>query len=328
MTVFIITTHLLTSSLGAQTVTNVTAEQQGNTVLIHYNLTTDTPCEVSLFISMNGGKSWTGPLLQASGDIGKNISSGSLTIRWEVLKEIEQLVGSNILFKVLAISKKSYEPEMVLVNGGTFFMGNNSGHEDEYPEHQVTLSDFFIGKYEVTQAQWRAVMGTNPSNFSGCDNCPVEMISWEDVQEFIKKLNTKTGATYRLPTEAEWEYAARGGQRSMGYSYSGDDDIWAVAWYSGNGDSKTHPIGQKNANELGIYDMSGNVFEWCGDWYGSYTATHMVNPLGTPSGQYRVSRGGSLTNNPQGCHAANRHSNLPNFRSRDLGFRLVLVAPY
>ena len=307
----------------AQTVTNVTAEQQGNALMVHYNLTTESPCEVSLFVSLSGGKAWTGPLLNVSGDVGKGVSAGVNTIYWEVLEEMEQLVGSGIQFKVVASGKKSYEPEMVFVKGGTFMMGSNNGYDRERPVHQVTVSDFSIGMYEVTQAQWRAVMGNNPSSFSGCDQCPVEQVSWNDVQQFITTLNSKIGKKYRLPTEAEWEYAARGGSQSRGYTYSGSGDIRAVACYSENV-IKTHPVGKKQANELGIFDMTGNVWEWCSDWSGPYSSSTEVNPSGAFYGLYRVNRGGCWYDFPQDCHVANRSGNNPDFRDYSLGFRLVL----
>ncbi len=310
----------------AQMVTNVTAEQQGNALVVHYNLTTESPCEVSLFVSLTDGKTWTGPLLRVSGDAGKDISGGSRTIRWEVLEEMEQLVGSGIQFKVVASGKKPYEPEMVFVKGGTFMMGSNS-MECARPEHQVTVSDFSIGTYEVTQAQWRAVMGSNPSKFAGCDECPVEEVSWKKVQRFITRLNRETGKKYRLPTEAEWEYAARGGNQSRGYTYSGSNDIGAVAWYGENSGSKTHAVGQKLPNELGLYDMTGNVLEWCSDLYGSYSSASDVNPSGAYSGQYRVGRGGSWSAYPQGCRVADRRNRNPDYRDYNLGFRLVL-APF
>jgi formylglycine-generating enzyme required for sulfatase activity len=311
--------------LSAQTVSNVTAEQQGNALVVHYNLTTESPCEVSLFVSLTDGKTWTGPLLRVSDDVGKDINSGSRTIRWLVLEEMEQLVGSNIQFKVVASGKKPYEPEMVFVKGGTFMMGSIDGQDDERPVHQVTLSDFSIGKFEVTQAQWRTVMGSNPSKFAGCDQCPVEQVSWDDVHQFITTLNSKTGKKYRLPTEAEWEYAARGGSQSRGYTYSGSNDIGSVAWYDGNSGSKTHAVGQKQANELGIFDMSGNVLEWCSDWYGAYSSAAAVNPLGASSGQGRVFRGGCWNYDPQSCRVANRSYFYPGVRFSNLGFRLVLV---
>ncbi len=216
--------------------------------------------------------------------------------------------------------------EMVFVEGGTFQMGSNDGEAREKPVHSVTLSDFYIGKYEVTQKQWRVVMGNNPSYFSGCDNHPVEQVSWDDVQEFIKRLNQKTGNNYRLPTEAEWEYAARGGNKSNEYIYSGSNSVGDVAWYNGNSGLKTHPVGQKQSNELGLSDMSGNVFEWCSDWWSEYYQSSATsNPKGPSSGSDRVFRGGSWGIGAQYCRTSIRRSCLPEGRSDFLGFRLVLV---
>ena len=220
--------------------------------------------------------------------------------------------------------------EIVFVEGGTFQMGATSEQgpgagADEKPVHSVTLSDFYIGKYEVTQAQWKAVMGKNPSNFTGEDNLPVERVSWEDVQEFIQKLNTLTGKTYRLPTEAEWEYAARGGKKSQGYKYAGGNTIEEVAWYNQNSDHKTHPVGKKQPNELGLYDMTGNVREWCQDRYGDYTSFAQTNPTGPSSGSYRVLRGGSWYRYARYCRVASRNYIIPSYRDNDLGFRLVLL---
>jgi formylglycine-generating enzyme required for sulfatase activity len=222
-------------------------------------------------------------------------------------------------------SRKPYEPEMVRVEGGTFTMGCTSEqggdcYDDEKPTHQVTVSSFQIGKYEVTQAQWRAVMGNNPSHFSGCDNCPVENVSWNNVQDFIRKLNQQTGKRYRLPTEAEWEFAARGGNKSKGHKYSGGNNLNSVAWYDDNSGSKTHPVGQKQANELGIYDMSGNVWEWCEDWYGDYSSSPQTNPKGPSYGSRRVLRGGSWYSDAKYCRVSNRVSNYPG--SRNDGRRL------
>ena len=172
--------------------------------------------------------------------------------------------------------------DMVEVRGGTFRMGATSeqgsdADSDENPVHSVTLSGYYIGKTEVTQALWKAVMGSNPSEFKG-DNLPVEYVFWYDCQEFIRKLNALTGQDFRLPTEAEWEFACRGGNNSRGYKYSGSDCIDDVAWYVDNSGSKTHPVATKLPNELGIYDMSGNVDEWCNDWYGYYSRGAQTNP--------------------------------------------------
>ena len=214
--------------------------------------------------------------------------------------------------------------EMIFVEGGTFQMGSSSGESIEMPIHTVTLSAFYIGKYEVTQAQWKAVIGSNPSHFKGCDDCPVESVSWDNVQGFIRKLNVQTGKNYRLPTEAEWEYAAKGGKHSKGYTYSGSDDINAVAWYDGNSDRKTHEVGRKKANELGIFDMSGNVWEWCYDLYGSYNTTEQKNPYGSPTGWWRVHRGGTWSLGAYDCRSASRDYINADFGDEYRGFRLVL----
>ena len=180
---------------------------------------------------------------------------------------------------------------MVYVSGGTFIMGGDES-SDQTPTHSVTLSSYYICKYEVTQALWRAVMGSNPSKFKG-DNLPVEQVSWNDCQTFINRLNSYTGRNFRLPTEAEWEFAARGGNYSRRYKYSGSNYIGDVAWYADNSGNRTHPVGTKQANELGLYDMSGNVWEWCSDWYGSYSSYSQSNPTGATSGFGRVERGGN-----------------------------------
>ena len=203
-------------------------------------------------------------------------------------------------------------------------MGSNAGEPDQKPIHSVTLSAFNIGKYEVTQAQWKAVMGNNPSNFTGCDDCPVETVSWNDVQDFIRKLNAQTGKNYRLPMEAEWEFSARGGKSSKGYTYSGSNDLNSVAWNTDNSGSKTHAVGGKQANDLGIYDMSGNVWEWCSDWYGTYNSYSETNPTGASSGQYRVLRGGSWYIGASRCRSAYRNRDFPDYGGSSGGFRLVL----
>lgn len=233
-----------------------------------------------------------------------------------------------ILAGFLTSFGQSY-PEMVNVVGGTFTMGCTSEQgdcaDDVKPAHEVMLSDFQIGKYEVTQAQWLAVMGSNPSYFSGCDSCPVENVSWDDIQSFLSKLNSMTGKNYRLPTEAEWEYAARGGSQSRGYKYSGSNGLVKVAWYYHyNGEIKTHPVGQKSPNELGLYDMSGNVFEWCQDRYGAYGRDSQTNPRGPSSGSGRVVRGGSWLNGATGALVSFRYYISPDSRYNNLGFRLAL----
>lgn len=212
---------------------------------------------------------------------------------------------------------------MVKVEGGTFRMGSTK-YDDEKPIHTVRLSDFCIGKYEVTQEEWEAVMGNNPSHFKG-ENKPVECVSWKDCQEFIKKLNDLTGLQFRLPTEAEWEYAARGGNRSKGYKYSGSNNIGNVAWYWDNSNKETHAVGTKQPNELGIYDMSGNVWEWCSDWYSSsyYSSSPADNPTGPSTGSYRVIRGGGWYYYAEYCRVSSRYDCNPDFHISYFGMRLA-----
>jgi formylglycine-generating enzyme required for sulfatase activity len=222
---------------------------------------------------------------------------------------------------------ESIAQNMVYVQGGTFKMGctgeQGSCEDDEKPVHEVTVSSFYMGKYEVTQAQWETLMGSNPSRFKG-DDLPVENVrSWDDAQMFIERLNAATGKQYRLPTEAEWEYAARGGNKNKGYKYSGSNRVKNVAWMITNGDLTPHPVGTKQANELGIYDMTGNVWEWCSDWYGGYSASAQNNPTGASSGSARVSRGGSWGNSEGRCRVAHRSNGLPGDGNASLGFRLA-----
>ena len=211
---------------------------------------------------------------------------------------------------------------MVYVSGGTFIMGGDES-SDQTPTHSVTLSSYYICKYEVTQALWRAVMGSNPSKFKG-DNLPVEQVSWNDCQTFINRLNSYTGRNFRLPTEAEWEFAARGGNYSRHYKYSGSNYISDVAWYCDNSGNRTHPVSTKQANELGLYDMSGNVWEWCSDWYGSYSSYSQSNPTGATSGFGRVERGGNWCGLARYCCSSHRSYYAPGNSFDDLGLRLVL----
>ena len=218
--------------------------------------------------------------------------------------------------------------DMVKVEAGTFMMGTTSEMQDPYdnekPVHQVALTnDYYMGKYEVTQALWQAVMGRNPSKFKG-DNLPVEKVSWDDCQRFINKLNSMIGRKFRLPTEAEWEYAARGGKKLRGYQYCGSSKISDVAWYTDNSGRKTHPVGTKQSNELGLYDMTGNVSEWCQDWKGSYASSSQTNPTGAVSGVGRVIRGGSWNDSAWYCRSSYRLMHTPDYRFNGLGLRLVL----
>ena len=272
------------------------------------------------------------------------------------------LLTKNEKGEVLAdgLIEGKYTGSFVFVQGGTFPMGSSSGESDEKPVHNVTVSSFYIGKTEVTQAQWKAVMGNNPSYFKG-DNRPVECVSWYDAIVFCNKLSKmdkktpvysvngktdpdtwgytpcqgdsisgtitmNTGASgYRLPTEAEWEYAAWGGNKRKGYKYSGSDNLGTVAWYDDNSGYETHNMATKAPNELGLYDMSGNVWEWCWDWYDSsyYSKSPASNPSGDSSGSDRVYRGGCYFNDDIFCRVAFRYYGSPGCRIGDIGFRVV-----
>lgn len=232
---------------------------------------------------------------------------------------------------VMAINVNGVSFDMVRVEGGTFTMGctyeqYGDCYSDESPSHSVTLSNFYIGRFEVTQDLWYAVMGYNPSYFSGDVNLPVENVSWNDCQRFISRLNQLTGKRFRLPTEAEWEYAARGGNRSNNYKYSGSNYVGDVAWYDNNADSRTHVVGSKSSNELGLYDMSGNVYEWCQDYYSSsaYSSYSQTNPTGPSSGEYRVYRGGCWYYSQKGVRIPYRNELSPSSSNNQGGFRLAM----
>lgn len=228
----------------------------------------------------------------------------------------------------LVFDVKGVKFKMKYVEGGEFMMGATAEQGDdvwdnEKPVHKVSLDSYYIGETQVTQALWKAVMGDNPSKFRGQNN-PVEMVSWNDCQEFVKRLNQLTGKQFRLPTEAEWEYAARGGCRSQGYKYAGSNNLSDVAWFDDNSGSKTHPVAQKMANELGLYDMSGNVWEWCNDWFGNYSSSPQYNPHGAISGGRRVLRGGSWNYSARGCRVSYRYFSNPDYRFNYFGLRLSL----
>ena len=271
------------------------------------------------------------PLITEKGVVGlitQDEGGNSIALK---LTQIKALFSSGGQYPYFALHPL-YEDEygLVLIKGGTFTMGctseqGNDCNDWEKPAHQVTLKDFYIGKYEVTQTQWRKVMSSDPPglNFKGCDQCPVERVSWEDVQEFLRKLNAQTGKKYRLPTEAEWEYAARGGNQSKGYKYAGSNTLSEVAWFADNSDSKTHPVGTKKGNELGLYDMSGNVFEWCQDWYGDYSSSTQTDPAGAGSGSSHVYRGSTWAGDERSCRVSYRYFRPP-LRHYGLGFRLAL----
>ncbi|MEZ4887152.1 MAG: SUMF1/EgtB/PvdO family nonheme iron enzyme [Chitinophagales bacterium] len=244
-------------------------------------------------------------------------------------------------FAKLPLPLQKLLKDMVLVEGGNFMMGSDK-EKREQPIHKVSVPTFQIGKYPVTQAQWQAVMGKNPSYFKGCDECPVEQVSWNDIKKFIETLNQLTGKKFRLPSEAEWEFAARGGKKSKGFEFSGSKNIEELAWYwknsgdtilSGDWDwdtirknnGRTHPVGEKKANELGLYDMSGNVFEWCeDDWHDTYEKAPEDGSawINQPRGSHHVVRGGSWYDDPYYCRVADRGYDLGD--DEGIGLRLAL----
>ncbi len=243
--------------------------------------------------------------------------------------------GQNYTENAFGINMK-----MVYVQGGSYNMGctgeqGSDCDNDEQTVRYVTVSDFYIGQVEITQAQWQAVMGTSvyqqqskavgSSTYGTGNDYPMYYVSWEEAKEFCRRLSQQTGKTYRLPTEAEWEYAARGGKKTQNTKYAGGYSLDYVGWYTNNSGGKTHAVGTKNANELGIYDMSGNVWEWCEDWYGDYRSYDTDNPTGASSGSYRVLRGGSWRSNAGNCRVSNRNGSSPGHRDDSDGFRVVCL---
>ena len=301
---------------------------EGNRGLVTYDLVGEPneDAEVNFSIEYNG-KTYTQDELSLSGDIGKVISGSNKKIYWDVLKDFPKgLVGDIDWF--LDVGGKIYKDpvtgmEFVFVKGGCYQMGSNSGgSDDEKPVHEVCVDDFYIGKYEVTQGEWQKVMGNNPSHFKQCgSDCPVENVSWNEIIDFIRKLNGRSSLTFRLPTEAEWEYAAKGGEN---HTYSGSNNVDAVAWYDKNSGGKTHRVGTKQANGFGLYDMSGNVWEWVEDIYSrsAYSQHQRNNPIYTGSGSFRVFRGGDWGSVPVLVRSAGRLSFSPGNWSYGIGFRL------
>lgn len=263
---------------------------------------------------------FTSDALSISGNTINDILDRISKLEEKVFPPVEVITINNVSFK------------MVKVVGGTFQMGKSADGYDETPVHSVTLSDYYIGETEVTQALWYTVMGQKPTpdgpqwEEAYCigDDYPAYRVSWYDCQEFITKLNELTGKTFRMPTEAEWEYAAKGGNKSQSYIYSGSNIVGDVAWYSPNSSNKTHPVATKTPNELNLYDMSGNVYEWCSDWYDSYINDAQTNPTGATSGVSRVLRGGGSNDFAPSCRVVERHFNTPEYRTYRYGLRLVL----
>ena len=330
--------------LFAAEIRNLKTGQQGNHPFALYDLVGkpgEMEAEVQVVIEV-GGEKYTSDKLTLRGDVGKGVKAGvGKRITWELLKDMPAGFDGEITWDIEVAGSASVglmtaasgftDPNtgmiFVPVQGGCFKMGDiaGNGDEDERPVHEVCVDGFSIGKFEVTQGQWQSIMGTNPSTFRQCGkNCPVEGVAWNDVQKFITKLNLRSDKNYRLPTEAEWEYAASSGGRRE--RYSGGDQANALAWFEANAGGRTRPVGQKKTNGLGIHDMSGNVAEWVDDIKGDYQAASQKNPTGSDSGVNRVLRGGGWNDLQRNLRVTSRSELTPSVRTNTIGFRLVLPA--
>lgn len=326
---------LCCASLSAQQIVQHSFSIKGDSLTITYGL--DRQADICVRVAIDGGP-YTQPLQGLEGAVGKGVKpSDSLTITAFRLPEIQGIDSSSLSFLVevddgaLLVYVDSLPFRMMPVEGGSFVMGctrprgEKNTYSDEIPTHKVTLNNYYIGQFEVTQALWTAVMGENPSKWTGNDSLPVEQVSWNDVQIFIARLSQITGYRFRLPTEAEWEFAARGGNRSRGTVYPGvRSQVWEVCWSAMNSGGHSHPVGRLKPNELGLYDMAGNVLEWCSDWMESYTAQPQTSPQGPKTGENRILRGGCFNSPTWGCSVFERSWYLPDYGYSFFGFRLAL----
>ncbi len=327
---------LIVSMIQGQTVSDVNYERNGKELRIWYNL--DRSCDIRVRVSVDSGANFSYPLQNVSGDVGKGVKPGKREIIAYDLYELRGVAEDTALVKFsVEVDDGSVEilvgnlvVPMVFVEGGTFTMGGQKvggyTYEEDLPKHKVTVNDFYICKYEVTQDLWEAVMDTNPSHWNGNGRLPVEQVSWNEVQIFISRLSQLTGHRFRLPTEAEWEYAARGG--SAGKSHNGypggEKEAGEYCWYCVNSHGHTHPVGEKKPNELGLYDMGGNVMEWCSDWQTAYSAEPQDNPKGPKHGENKVLRGGCINSPSWGCTVGHRSWYMPEYGYDYTGFRLVV----
>ena len=307
--------YCLCTLLTAQSYKNVKAYQDGLSITIKYDMSGELfrGDQVALTYSIDGGQSYAF-IKDAEGDLGNKVLPGKNNeINW-LLIDKDFIVGKILNFRIVTV------PEgMAYVDGGQFKRVNINAKKNEKSEHTVTLDSYLIDKTEVTQRQYRHVMGKFASDYTGCMECPVENVSWYDAMDYAKKVGK------RLPTEAEWEFAARGGIYYNGKNlYSGSNKLDEVAWFLANTDSK-QPVGKKRPNELGIYDMSGNVWEWCSDWYHDdyFQIANKMNPPGPDYGTERVVRGGSWFSNDVFCNVSRRYKLKPDYRDTNFGFRCV-----
>lgn len=346
--IVILTSMIITAQNQAPVVENVRFTQRTDgsfKVDIYYDVNDadGDSMTISMLVSEDAGSTFDFLATSLSGDFGENIKSGTdKHIEWNFASDHPNYFSDQIQIKIVANDNGGYPivAGMIFVEGGTFQMGSNDGYSIERPEHSVTLNSFYIGKYEVTQAEWQKVMGNNPSSFVG-DTNPVENVTWNDAITYCNKLSEEDSLTkfytidgtnvianwgangYRLPTEAEWEYAGGGGAMTAGYNYCGGNNANNVAWYSDNSEGKTHEVGTKLPNVLGLYDMSGNIIEWCNDLFGEhyYSDSPINNPQGPTTGDYRVFRGGSWNVSSDYCRV--KYRGYGNNSSNYIGFRIV-----
>jgi len=338
----------------AQTVTNVTARQVGNTVEVTYSL--DQTASVSLLLSADGGRTYNLHPKSVTGDIGSVTAGNNKKAVWNLLADSTDWDIAQARFKVVAqkvAAQRTFTVggvsfTMVRVDGGTFTMGCTAKQDEvcrdsDTPSHQVTVTTYYIGQTEVTQKLWKTVMGTSVKQmakgsivdykiYGTGDNYPMYYLSWHDCREFVGKLNLLLSQHlgkmfFSLPTEAQWEFAARGGNKSQHYKYSGSNYIDKVAWCHANSGNTTHPVASKSPNELGLYDMSGNVCEWCLDKSGKYSHDSQINPEGESSTDCRNARGGCIGSLDSQCCVWYRFGFLPEYRRSSFGLRLVLLQP-
>lgn len=346
--VFFIILFITTNKLISQQIENVRFEQVGPLIYVHYDITGATSGQtfnISIYGSSDNGQTYDLPIKSVTGDVGLDIIAGQhKRIVWNAVKDIEKLKGDYFVFKIKA---KVQDKDLVFVKGGTFSMGCTSEqsncNKDEKPVHIVTLSDYNIGKYEVSNEQYCAFLnekgnqkegGVEWLNMgsawdkiyekggkfylkSGFENHPVKSVSWYGARAYCQ------WAGGRLPTEAEWEFAARGGNLNNGFMYAGANSIDEISWNNQNSDGKSYPVGTKQPNELGVFDLSGNVFEWCNDSYGSYSSDSQKDPHGPSSTSRRVYRGGSWGSDARGCRVSSRNWVKSDYRYRHLGFRIA-----
>ncbi|HEY6837113.1 MAG TPA: SUMF1/EgtB/PvdO family nonheme iron enzyme [Geobacteraceae bacterium] len=322
----------------AAQVGNLSAERDENEMVFTYDLKGekgehDDTVNLTVIVA---GKTYSGDKLHLDGDIGKVRVGSGKKIRWNVLADFPAGLSEEPAWEIYTGRKGFRDPttgmQFVFVKGGCYKMGDvfGGGGKEERPAHEVCVNDFYLGAYEVTQGEWQKVMGSNPSFAKACgERCPVENVSWDDVTEFLRKLAKASGKKYRLPTEAEWEYAARsGGKKEKWAGTSKEREVKNYAAYLANARGKIQPVGKKRPNGLGLYDMSGNVWEWVGDYYDPafYGKSKRDNPTGPDNGLSRVQRGGSCNEQPAGLRTTRRVKGKQGTASANTGFRIVLPA--